>query len=253
MTDDDEAFVRVVVDHPGDDTPRLVYADWLDDRDDPRGEYLRAERAWANLRRGGLRPADSPEVRRAAVGLDETWVSRVSRPPHGVCLDHVPFDTSEGSAPSLRPDDIAAFERKYDISLPVEYRAFLLNRNGGEFGSVACEIDVPAARDPSDGQDWDTHHEVGGFLVLPPEGGLREADPPDWEEVYFGPYLDREVLKVADDGVGDSGGYYLGLAGPRRGQIFYYQKHYTIFYPPVAASLAEFLAALKPKTRRPRE
>ena len=27
---DDEAFIRCIVDHPGDDTPRLVYADWLD-------------------------------------------------------------------------------------------------------------------------------------------------------------------------------------------------------------------------------
>ena len=41
---EDEAFIRAIVDSPGDDTPRLVYADWLDDRADPRGAYLRAER-----------------------------------------------------------------------------------------------------------------------------------------------------------------------------------------------------------------
>lgn len=40
---DDEAFIRAIVDAPCDDAPRLIYADWLDERDDPRGAYLRAE------------------------------------------------------------------------------------------------------------------------------------------------------------------------------------------------------------------
>jgi uncharacterized protein (TIGR02996 family) len=31
---EDESFIRAIVDTPGDDTARLVYADWLDDRDD---------------------------------------------------------------------------------------------------------------------------------------------------------------------------------------------------------------------------
>jgi uncharacterized protein (TIGR02996 family) len=33
---DDEAFIGAIVDAPGDDAPRLVYADWLDERGDPR-------------------------------------------------------------------------------------------------------------------------------------------------------------------------------------------------------------------------
>jgi uncharacterized protein (TIGR02996 family) len=32
---DDEAFIRAIVDSPGDDAPRLIYADWLDERRDP--------------------------------------------------------------------------------------------------------------------------------------------------------------------------------------------------------------------------
>jgi uncharacterized protein (TIGR02996 family) len=47
MTADDDAFIRTIVDHPGHDLPRLVYADWLDDRNDPRGPFLRAEVEWA--------------------------------------------------------------------------------------------------------------------------------------------------------------------------------------------------------------
>ena len=41
----EEAFLRAIVDRPGDDTPRLVYADWLDDHDaSARAAFLRAER-----------------------------------------------------------------------------------------------------------------------------------------------------------------------------------------------------------------
>jgi uncharacterized protein (TIGR02996 family) len=37
MTADDQAFIRAIVDNPGDDTLRLVYADWLDEQHGPRG------------------------------------------------------------------------------------------------------------------------------------------------------------------------------------------------------------------------
>jgi uncharacterized protein (TIGR02996 family) len=31
---DEDAFLRAILDHPADDAPRLVYADWLDERGD---------------------------------------------------------------------------------------------------------------------------------------------------------------------------------------------------------------------------
>jgi uncharacterized protein (TIGR02996 family) len=37
----EEAFVRDILEHPEDDTPRLVYADWLEERGDVRGAELR--------------------------------------------------------------------------------------------------------------------------------------------------------------------------------------------------------------------
>src|SRR5262249_46727812 len=38
---DELALLCGVVDHLPDDAPRLVYADWLEERDDPRGPVLR--------------------------------------------------------------------------------------------------------------------------------------------------------------------------------------------------------------------
>jgi uncharacterized protein (TIGR02996 family) len=116
---DDEAFVRRIVDSPGDDAPRLVYADWLDDRGDPRGAYLRAEAA---------HPGDVGRLDPLAAGLDAVWVARVSRPPVGVCIDAVEMmDTG----PRLNPGDIRAAESRLGVEIPADYEGFLLNHNGG--------------------------------------------------------------------------------------------------------------------------
>jgi len=39
--DEETAFLRGIAASPEDDLPRLVYADWLEERDDPRHEFLR--------------------------------------------------------------------------------------------------------------------------------------------------------------------------------------------------------------------
>lgn len=39
----EDAFLRSIIENPKDDTPRLVYADWLQERDDPHGEFIRCQ------------------------------------------------------------------------------------------------------------------------------------------------------------------------------------------------------------------
>src|SRR5262245_21618304 len=48
MTSDGEALFRAVCENPADDTPRLVYADWLEENDQPeRAEFIRLQcEAW---------------------------------------------------------------------------------------------------------------------------------------------------------------------------------------------------------------
>ena len=48
---DDKAFWAAVAERPDDDLPKLVFADWLDERGDPRGACLR----WLVER--GVKPA----------------------------------------------------------------------------------------------------------------------------------------------------------------------------------------------------
>jgi uncharacterized protein (TIGR02996 family) len=128
---EDEAFIRAIVDSPGDDTPRLVYADWLDDRSDPRGAYLRAEREI---------PGDVARLSEMGVGLDLVWVSRVSRPPVGVCCETTAF---QHQGPPLSSDDLSHLESRLDIEIGGDYRAFLLNYNGGCPRSVCEERSEP--------------------------------------------------------------------------------------------------------------
>ena len=41
---DETGFLHALLEDPADDTTRLVLADWLDERGDPRGELLRVQR-----------------------------------------------------------------------------------------------------------------------------------------------------------------------------------------------------------------
>ncbi len=54
-----DAFLEDIVAHPDDDAPRLVYADWLEDQDDPAGraraDFIRVQYALAELPPGDLR------------------------------------------------------------------------------------------------------------------------------------------------------------------------------------------------------
>src|SRR5262245_19431054 len=122
----DETFIRAVVDSPDDEGPRLVYADWLEEHGDPRNAYVRAEHEWARSRR----PGALKKVRRLAKSLDAEWVARVSRPSVGVCLQAPLF---RRASKRTTEDAIHRVEARFGVTFPPEYRAFLLNYNGGGF------------------------------------------------------------------------------------------------------------------------
>src|SRR5262245_35037410 len=39
----EESFMKAILQAPDDDALRLVYADWLEERGDPRGEFIRIQ------------------------------------------------------------------------------------------------------------------------------------------------------------------------------------------------------------------
>jgi uncharacterized protein (TIGR02996 family) len=54
---DEQAFIQAILANPTDDGPRLVYADWLEERGNPRGEFLRIQTALARMPRKDKRHA----------------------------------------------------------------------------------------------------------------------------------------------------------------------------------------------------
>jgi uncharacterized protein (TIGR02996 family) len=84
--DEDRAFLRAILEDPADLTAWLVYADWLDEHDDPRGEYVRLE-----VRRGEL-PETDPErltirarLEELRPAFDPEWLAVFDRPPIENC------------------------------------------------------------------------------------------------------------------------------------------------------------------------
>jgi uncharacterized protein (TIGR02996 family) len=45
----DDAFLQAIREDPDDDVPRLIYADWLEEQGDPRGEFIRVDCALEHL------------------------------------------------------------------------------------------------------------------------------------------------------------------------------------------------------------
>jgi uncharacterized protein (TIGR02996 family) len=85
---DEDAFLRAIVANPADDAPRLVYADWLEERGDPDSEakaaFLR-DTAALTTRSGRSRRATWRRLQRAARDLPGNWVTIVAKMPIEAC------------------------------------------------------------------------------------------------------------------------------------------------------------------------
>jgi uncharacterized protein (TIGR02996 family) len=76
--DDDpahKAFIDAIAEDPDDDTARLVYADWLDERGDPRAEYLRLEVEHGKVGNKRDRRRIKARLHELARKLEPRWVS----------------------------------------------------------------------------------------------------------------------------------------------------------------------------------
>ena len=68
MTDDTD-FLRAIQENPEDDRARLLYADWLEQRGDIRGEYLRLDCQLAHI---------TVRLAQLRKQIDQTWLESVT-------------------------------------------------------------------------------------------------------------------------------------------------------------------------------
>lgn len=96
---EEAGFIAAVLTDPDDRTALLVYADWLDDRNDPRGEYLRML---------ATENPDRVELARLRTSLDPCWTSMIAnrryRVGRQVRLLAGAFIQSEGELIAVAPD-----------------------------------------------------------------------------------------------------------------------------------------------------
>jgi uncharacterized protein (TIGR02996 family) len=80
---EDEAFLRAIRDEPGNEAIRLVYADWLDERNDPRGEFLRLCDRLQNKATVPREPGPDTirRLNELLAAIDPGWVASVAMPP----------------------------------------------------------------------------------------------------------------------------------------------------------------------------
>ena len=81
---EETGFVRAIQAEPSNDTARLVYADWLEERGDPtataKAEFLRATVALTEPgRRKGQRQRLEQRLQQLAADLDTAWLGVVSQ------------------------------------------------------------------------------------------------------------------------------------------------------------------------------
>src|ERR1043165_7811706 len=66
----DTNFLQEIIADPDNDIPRLIYADWLEERGDPRGEFIRLQCQRASL------PEDATQARTRLLAREEEFLSR---------------------------------------------------------------------------------------------------------------------------------------------------------------------------------
>jgi uncharacterized protein (TIGR02996 family) len=146
---EDAAFIRAIREYPDDETTRLVYTDWLDDRSDPRAEYLRAEAAWVALQSSDeqYRPLYR-RVSQLAAALDEDWFAEVSRIGHLVrCVwepvsrgfQHTPeqgraWGDTIGPLRTAFAETFGAAEVEHRFCAPADFSAFHATAGGRDDG-----------------------------------------------------------------------------------------------------------------------
>jgi uncharacterized protein (TIGR02996 family) len=101
--DHGEAFYQDILEHPDDRAPRLIYADWLEERGDPRGEFIRLHCAATDLAPGD--PARAPLAKRLRelLALHEvTWTDELVGPLRELLgTDQFEYDFRSGFVEAL--------------------------------------------------------------------------------------------------------------------------------------------------------
>jgi uncharacterized protein (TIGR02996 family) len=175
FTDEDKAFLRAILANPAELTSWLVYADWLDEHDDPRAEFIRLE-----VRR--LDPNISQTERFGVIGqledvrakLDPDWVAIFDRPRIENCDELFAFKCPKQWEKLQGTDD--PLVRHCDACKKNVYYCHDIREAYGHARQGDCvAVALGVLRYPRDlKRDPDSHEVVTAGIMIP----VSEPEPP---------------------------------------------------------------------------
>jgi uncharacterized protein (TIGR02996 family) len=192
LSSDDEThrrFVRAIREEPDDDGPRLVYADWLQERGDPRGEAIVQQCELARLPELEPRRLDLEARARAWPGRAE-WRKRLE----SLGADLFLFEPVRGFYPIVRLDPARLISGAADAIFAVEpITGVLLERGVEALAPLAEWPGLPMLRELRlAGREFDAR----ALSVLLRAPGLKNLARLNIERVTIGPQV-IEALATA--------------------------------------------------------
>ncbi len=197
---DDASFLQAIFDAPDDVATRLVYADWLEERGDIRGELLRARAALAGMPAEGRGRKELAEHERELVGrCDERWLVLLERAEWRKLYDELepkgerrPRWASDKQAEI--GDALAAFEKEFGVKLPRSYKAFTHVFGAGEMAGF-FRFYAPCVKNPENDDLVTRHRDI---REVEADGWIGEAA---WlhKAVWIGDTVGGELL-ILDTG-----------------------------------------------------
>ena len=182
------AFLAAIAANPADGLTRRVYADWLDEHADPRGEYLRELCAAAGWAECPDRDTVTARLREMGRTLDDDWVAAVQKGCNWRTLFEVNALYGEDDDREVHPflfgepateEQLAEAETSLGVKLPADIRSILTEFNGVELFEEqgSDQIYYPAAvmagtaadfrsmegAEGSNGEDFDKILFIGGW------------------------------------------------------------------------------------------
>lgn len=195
ISQDELEFLKEIESDLDGDSARLVYADWLEDRGDPRSEYLRLEYELTSGN-GTTRDLESvvARVNKLNSSIDPAWLALVSRSAIEGCYQH--FDENRAcpklwralnktESPTIRIckkcklsvqfctnlNDASWFQQQH-IRIAVEST---LERNKDDLQAIALEQD-----EPEDQESLSERAIQGAQIAQTAFGNRRERSQRRW-------------------------------------------------------------------------
>jgi uncharacterized protein (TIGR02996 family) len=184
---DEQALIQTIHANPTDDVPRLVYADWLEERGDLRGEFLRIQTALMRMPRKDRQHAGFmkrlKELRSSIDPESLAWFNTLRYRTAFAALAR-PLTPSNG-VPEKR---VAQAEHRLGVRLPRALRDYYLLAGRCDRLNQANDRLLPP-------EDWELASGKIAFLVENQGvalAGVRADDPAGDDPPVFWGYLDED-------------------------------------------------------------